>query len=159
MIVRSPRTDDAASLVALVDALNLHEGDPRGHFDEAAVQRDVLAPDAPLNCVVADDAGALIGYAFWHFAYETAYAARGAHVVDLYVAEGNRGTGVGRGLLAAVAHQTKSKGGDYLWLTAYRSNAKARAFYRAVMNDEEDGIVAYALTGEPFAALAADDHP
>ncbi|MEM7525525.1 MAG: GNAT family N-acetyltransferase, partial [Pseudomonadota bacterium] len=99
--------------------------------------------------------GALLGFAFWHFGYETAWAARGAFMTDLYVRAPNRGGGLGDRLLRAVAAKTAAKGGTFVWWTAYRSNERARNFYRA-RAFEEDGVVAYAAAHEKFRALLDD---
>ena len=43
----------------------------------AAAQRELFdAPGAPVSGAIAERDGALVGYALWHFAYETAWAAR-----------------------------------------------------------------------------------
>lgn len=158
-VIRTPRPDDVPALVALVDALNIHEGEPRGAFNEAMAHRDVLAPNCPLKCVVAEQDGALVGYAFWHFSYETAYAARGSFVADLFVSEGHYGQSLGQQLLTDVARRTKADGGEYLWLTAYRTNNRARAFYRKVMSLEEDDVVNYSLIEERFQDMASGHVP
>ncbi|MEL7464668.1 MAG: GNAT family N-acetyltransferase [Pseudomonadota bacterium] len=149
---RKPTEADAEALVQMVDELTLHEGDERGHFTVAKALADVIAPDAPVDCLIAARDGAPIGYAFWHFGYESSYAARGSYLADLYVREAARASGVGEGLLREVARATKAAGGIYVWWTAYRTNERARAFYRK-RAEEEDGIVAYALTNERFERL------
>ena len=149
---RKPTEADAEALVAMVDELNQHEGDERGHFTREKALADVIAPDAPVDCVIAERNGAPVGYAFWHFGYESAYAARGSYLGDLYVREEARKAGVGEGLLQEVARATKAAGGIYVWWTAYRTNERARAFYRRRAM-EEDGIVAYAMHGENFDRL------
>lgn len=109
-IFRAPEARDAAALVGMADALCLHQGDPTGNFTIEKALRDVIAPDAPLSCLVAEKAGALEGFVFWHFAYETCYAARGGHVTDLYVSENQRGSGIAEGLLRAAARSVKAAG-------------------------------------------------
>lgn len=98
----------------------------------------------------------MIGFAFWLSAYETCFAARGGFVNDLYVREQQRGGGVGKALLQAVARASAAEGGEFIWLTAYQSNTLARKAYRRMMDTEEENVVAYALTGDRFAQLVAD---
>lgn len=152
MIYRAPRPEDAAGLAAMADELNLHEGDPTGHFTAEVALRDVIADDAPLSCVMAEADTGLAGYALWHFGYESAWAQRGAYLVDLYVREAWRGAGVADGLLRRVARAVDAEGGTFLWWTAYAENARARAFYRR-RSEEVDRIVAYAAAHERFRAL------
>lgn len=137
----------------MVDELNIHEDELTGHLTAEKAARDLLGADAALEAIVAELEGAMIGFAFWHPAYETCYAARGGFVSDLYVREAHRGTGVGKALMQAVARASAAKGGEFLWLTAYARNDEGRRFYKRLMDVEESGLVAYALTGDRFAAL------
>ena len=152
VIIRPPQEDDAAALAAMVDELNVHEGDPTGHFTAETAINDVIAPDAPVSGLIAEAAGAPVGYALWHFGYETAWAARGTYLADLYVRETHRGAGVADALLRAVARATDRAGGTFIWWTAYRGNDRARAFYRK-RAAEEDGVVAYAAAHDDFKTL------
>lgn len=150
--LRKPTPRDAHDLAAMVDELNAHEGDPTGHFTPDRAFEDVIAPGAPVSCLLAEEEGALVGYAFWHFGYETAWAARGSYLADLYVRAPWRGTGVADRLLRAVAAKTRDAGGSYVWWTTHRVNARARAFYRR-QAFEEEGIVVFAAAHEKFQAL------
>lgn len=156
LILRPPGPRDAGNLAAMVEELKAHEGDPVGGFTAETALRDVIAPDAPVDGLIAEIAGAPAGYALWHFAYEPAYAARGAYLIDLYVRPDQRGAGVAPALVAAVAQAVREGGGEFLWWTAYHENARARAFYEKFADVEEGRLVAYALTGESFDAIADD---
>jgi len=153
-LIRQAGQADIPELIAMVDELNVHEGEPTGHMTPAKAARDLIGPDAALGAFVAEANSALIGFAFWLPGYETCYAARGAFVNDRYVRGGHRGTGVGKALLRAVARTSAAEGGEFLWLTAYATNDRARAAYRRLMDVEEENVVAYALTGDRFRALA-----
>lgn len=157
MKIRQAGTADIPDLILMVDELNAHEGDPLGAMTPEKAARDLIGPDAALGAFVAEVEGVLVGFAFWHAAYETCYAARGGFVTDLYVREAHRGGGVGKALLQAVARASAEAGGEFLWLTSMAQNDRARRFYRRMMDVEEEQVVAYALTGERFSALAADD--
>ena len=151
--IRPPRAEDAAALAALVDGLAAHEGDPVGNFTAEAALRDVIAPGAPVRSLVAEGPEELEGFVFWHFAYETAYAARGAFLSDLFVAEARRGAGVGRALLSAVARAVKAEGGEFISLTAFRRNERACRFYRSLM-EEEPGLRLFFVAEESLDRLA-----
>ncbi|MEO0360450.1 MAG: GNAT family N-acetyltransferase [Pseudomonadota bacterium] len=155
-MIRKPRPEDAAELAAMVDELSVHEGDEPGRFTPAKALADAIAPGAPLSAAVAEEDGVLVGYVFWHFGYESAWAARGSFVADLYVRASHRGGGIGDALLRAAAKATAAAGGTFLWWTAYRSNERARGFYRK-RAFEEDRVVAYAAAHEKFEALLDSD--
>ncbi len=154
--IRRPTEEDAADLTAMVDELNLHLGDPTGHFTTDHALRDVIAADAPLQSFVAGEIGSLSGYLLWHFAYESSWAARGGYICDLYVREPHRGSDLAHRMLCAAARAIDAGGGTYIWLTAHRTNDRARAFYRKHM-EEADIIVAYAAAHEDFSALLGDE--
>ena len=151
----APEPEHAEAFAGMMDELQAHLGDERGRFTAEVALADVIADDAPLSALIAVDGDRLLGLVMWHFAYETAFAARGGYVTDLYVREEARGRGLGRHLLAAAAREVAEDGGVYLWLTAYRDNDAARAFYRQLASVEEDGVVAYAFV-DRFDALAAE---
>ncbi|MEM7269253.1 MAG: GNAT family N-acetyltransferase [Pseudomonadota bacterium] len=154
MKIRPPVSKDASAISTMVVDLNPIVEEPPGAMTPEKVLADAIGPDALLRCLVAEEDGALIGFAFWHDAYESAHSARGAHVTDFYVAESHRGAGVALKLMSAVAKAVKADGGVYIWLTAAQENARARAFYDKHFDVEEDGAVAYAVTREHFKALA-----
>ena len=150
--LRKPTSEDAEELARLVDELNVHEGDPTGHFTAEKALADVIAEDAPVSALIAEDERGAVGYAIWCFSYETAWAARGSYLADLYVRDRARKMGVGDALLRGVARATRDAGGSFFWWTAYRTNDRARAFYRNRVGIEDD-VVAYAAAHEAFEAL------
>lgn len=150
---RPPTSADAAPLAGLVEDLHLVEGDPTGNFTAETALHDVIAPGAPISALVAEEAGALIGFAFWHVAYESAYAMRGGYVSDFHVIAAKRGSGLAEQLLRAVARAVKAEGGAFIWLTAHRTNARARAFYRKHMTEEPDHVVLEFAAWDRFEAL------
>ena len=105
-----------------------------------------------MSCLIAERDGAALGYALWHYSYETAWAQHGVFLADLYVRDAARGQGVGEGLMRAMAREAAADGAEFIWWTAYRHNERARAFYKS-RAEEEDRIVAYAATHDRFRAL------
>lgn len=148
---------DIADLIVVIDELNVHEDEPTGHMTPEKAARDLMGPDAALGAFVAEAEGVLISFSFWHSAYETCYAAWGGFINDLYVRATHRGTGAGRALVQAVARAVAEEGGEFVWLTGYSHNDIARRFYKRLMDEEEERVVAYALTGDRFKALVAGE--
>lgn len=152
-VFRAPTPADAVALATLVEDLHLAEGDPTGNFTAETALRDVIAPGAPLSALVAEEAGALTGFAFWHIAYESAFAMRGGYISDFHITPEKRGSGLAEMLLRAVARAVKAEGGAFIWLTAHRTNARARAFYRKHMVEEPDHVVLEFAAWDRFEAL------
>lgn len=153
--VRRARPRDAAAIARLGYGLNVNEGDPTEHFTIDAVRRDGFGDKPAFEVLVAEVGGNVIGYALFHEAYETGYAARGLYLCDLYVAPAARGKGAGRALMAALARAAKSRGLIYLWWASRTDNAEANTFYRR-LGAKSQTILAHALTFEAFDKLAEE---
>jgi ribosomal protein S18 acetylase RimI-like enzyme len=153
--IRPVRAGDGAAVAALLDALSAHEGDPVGPLTAEAVERDACGPARLAQGFLAEADGPPVGLALWLRAWESATAERGGFLTDLYVAEGWRGRGLGRALMAAVAAAVAAEGGTFLQLTAKAGNARARGFYRALCGPEAAGLVVFSAEGAAFARLAA----
>jgi GNAT superfamily N-acetyltransferase len=153
--IRSAAPEDAPRLAALVRALNTHEREPLEHFDEAVARRDGFGVSRRYETLVAELDGSVVGYALFHPSYDTAWAATGVYLIDIFVEEGARRRGIGRGLAAAVAAAAKDRGASFLWWCSKPWNAEAHGFYRSLGAIEEP-VIAHALVFERFEHLAAE---
>jgi len=93
--------------------------------------REVLAWfDAGMPLVVADDGGAVIGFArVDRYSDRAAYAGVGEHAV--YVEPAARGRGVGRQLLEALAGASEAAGYHKLTSRVFTTNEASRAVHRS----------------------------
>ncbi|MEM8574690.1 MAG: GNAT family N-acetyltransferase [Pseudomonadota bacterium] len=153
--VRDACREDEPELLELVRGLIVHQRDSLEHFDAATLTRDVFGEDAYLHALVAERDGALIGYAFFHEAYESTYAQRGVYLCDLYVTPGARRSGVGRALVAGVAAAAKAMRRRFVWWTAKDWNEEARGLYNALGAICEP-VTAHAVIFDDFDALAEE---
>ena len=153
--VRPATVDDLAALIEMAHALIVQHGKSTEHLTAEALRRDAFGPDADVRVVIAELDGAAAGFALYHDAYESDYAARGAYVCDVFVAEAARRHGVGRALMAAVARDAKSRGRTFLWWASQPWNKDTVAFYDSIGASTEP-INAHALTFEHFETLARE---
>jgi GNAT superfamily N-acetyltransferase len=156
LTIRPARAADADALAALVRELSAHQGDPTDRFDATAARRDGFGDPRRFETLLAETDGRPVGYALFVPAYESAHAAAGLYVADLYVAPTHRRRGIGRALLAALAAEARLRGLGFLWWVSRAWNTDAHAFFRRVAA-VEDPVVAFATFGEPFERLAAED--
>jgi ribosomal protein S18 acetylase RimI-like enzyme len=141
-MIRVARSDDVAALAQLnLEVQRLHlAAMPQRYRDPTAAEveahlRELLA-DADIAILVAEDAGALVGFAVVRRveieAHVFARARRAASVDALGVAAGARRGGHGRALMAAAENQARAWGATALVLDVQAFNAEAADFYRAL---------------------------
>ena len=89
--------------------------------------------------------------------FSTTRGVAGVYVSDLWVADGRRGTGLGRRLLAHVARFGAGRwGAGFLKLSVYAENADALAFYDRLGFDRADRDRTLLLGGDAFDTLMRD---
>jgi len=158
--VRPFEAGDAGAVSAMVEALNIEDGQHRGAPPDAAGLRAAfLGADATGFLLVAQaEAAPVVGYATGHATYETEFAARGFYMGDLYVAREHRRRGVGRALVAGMAAEARARGARFLWWTALPGNAGAHGFYRA-LGCRDEPLRAFVLADEAFNRLVDQTAP
>ena len=151
--IRPARDEDAARVAELANGLarDLDMGD--GMRDAETVITRLLSADSPFELLVAELDGAVAGYALHQAGFETAFAAPGRYLSDLYVHADYRRHGIGRALIKAVARYASDRGETYVnWLSSL-NNEGARRLYASVADVSEE-ITAMAVTGDAFKRLA-----
>lgn len=157
--VRVAAREDLKELVALCDAFNAHSGLPTGRLTPASFRAAMFGPKAFMTAHVArsPERGAapakIVGYALSHDSFTTDYGERGVYVVDIYVDDGWRRSGVATALLRALARDSKKRGATHLWWASMPKNIPARRFY-ASLGATDEAIHSHAVFGRPFENLA-----
>lgn len=149
--IRPARFGDAVRIAEMANDLALRTTGKRGRMTPASVRRDLVG-QTDLGCIVAERAGTVVGYALWSAAYETAFAARGLYLSDLYVEGGHRGQGIGRSLMQELARLCSADGGRFLWWVVTPDNAAAQSFYDG-LGAVTDPVSARAVFEAPYEAL------
>ncbi len=155
LAIRTAGQEDAELVADLVTELATQQGDPSEHISAERFRRDAFKPAPEFEVLIAERAGAVVGYALFHLSYEPSYAARGIYLCDLYVRPEARRAGIGRALAAAVAARAKELDRTYVWWVAKDWNEAALAFYRS-LGAISTPVVAHALTFDMFEALARE---
>lgn len=151
--IRPALPEDAAALLRLIQAFNQEESGRASPLTAALLDEVLFGPAPRFAVQLADQAGALVGYAAFFPSYDTDHAAKGFYLQDLFVAPAARGQGIGRALLAAVATACLDQGGQYMFWNALERNRAGRAFYRAI-GAREQPVVTLALRPAELRALA-----
>jgi GNAT superfamily N-acetyltransferase len=103
---------------------------------------------------VAEVDGEIVGYALWFLNFSTWRGVHGIYLEDLYVRPEQRGTGLGRALLAELAAECVRQGYARLewWVLDWNP---ARKFYESLGAAGLTEWVPYRLTDDALAALGA----
>jgi GNAT superfamily N-acetyltransferase len=129
-VIRPTEARDGAAFVALVRALADFEHLP-GPDDAAAARLcdHAFGPARRFELLVAEEAGALVGYALFFPVYSTFLARPSLYLEDLFVLPAARGHGVGRAFMLRLARLAVERGcGRFEW-TVLDWNVRAQAFY------------------------------
>jgi len=111
-----------------------------------ATWRRLLDPDEPLEGMVAERDGEVIGFVNCVLHPSTWSAADTCYLEDLFVSPTARGSGAGRALIEAVLERARSNGWDQVYWHTREDNARARALYDSFT--KADGFVRYVVRSE-----------
>jgi GNAT superfamily N-acetyltransferase len=120
-------------------------------FYEASVPPDVttatwrrlLDPAEPMEALVAERDGTVVGFANYILHPRTWGVGQACYLEDLFVAPAARGTGAGRALIQALLDRAQADGWDRVYWHTRRDNATARALYDSFT--QADDFVRYVV--------------
>lgn len=161
--IRRIEPSDVDSVVKLVHELADYERAPHEcHLTAGQLHAALFGPAPALFGHVAESGGAVVGTALWFLNFSTWRGEHGIYLEDLFVRPAERGSGLGRALLAALAAECVDRGYQRLEWSVLDWNAPAIGFYRALGAVPMDGWTVFRLTDGPLAALgtaARDGRP
>ena len=155
--VRLASTGDAETIHSMILALGASMGE--AHKIRSVIQdfeRHGFGTDPLFEVFIAERDGTAVGLSLFFHTFSTWLGEPGIYVQDLYVADSERGTGLGRRLLAATAAYGHERGATHLRLTVDSSNMSARQFYEHVGMDFRDKEQSFHIGSDAFLALAGD---
>ena len=156
MTLRAATVDDVPLILAFIRGLAdyerlLHEV----VATEAGLRRALFGPRAYAEVVLAEDAGAPVGFALFFHTFSTFLGQPGIYLEDLFVVPEARGRGVGRSLLAHLARLAEERGCGRVEWAVLDWNAPAIRFYESLGARPNDEWTVDRLTGDSLTALAA----
>lgn len=154
--IRTATPADAPEILRLVHALAEYEREPDA---VDATEEDflrVLFPDhghPSTFCHVAEVDGRIVGMALWYLNFSTWTGQQGIWLEDLFVEPEQRGSGLGKALLAALAEVCVERGYRRLEWWVLNWNAPSIAFYESLGAKAQDEWTVYRVDGEELTAL------
>jgi GNAT superfamily N-acetyltransferase len=155
LTIRVAVRDDAATILTFIK--DLAEYEKLSHevvADEAALRATLFGARPAAEVLIAELAGAPVGFALFFPSYSTFLAKPGLYLEDLFVRPAARGKGVGRALMSALARIAVARDyGRFEW-SVLDWNEPALRFYRSLGAKPQSEWTVQRLTGAPLAALA-----
>ena len=153
--IRRIRPSDVEAAVGLAYELAEYERAPdECHLTPAQLHSALFGESPKLFGHVAEVDGEIVGFAVWFLNYSTWRGVHGIYLEDLYVRESQRGSGLGKALLAALAAECIANGYARLEWSVLDWNP-ATEFYKALGAVPMDEWTVNRLTDAPLHALAA----
>jgi len=109
----------------------------------AATWRRLLDPDEPVEGLVAEHGGDVVGFVNCVLHPSTWGTAETCYLEDLFVSPAARGSGAGRALIEAVLERARSRGWDKVYWHTREDNSRARALYDSFA--QADDFVRYVV--------------
>lgn len=154
--IRPAAREDAAAILEMIRELARFErAEEAVKASVADLERDGWGPAPRFEALIAETAGAPVGFALYFHNYSTWEGRAGLYLEDLYVRPEARGSGAGRSLMAVLAAIAVERGCARLDLSVLDWNP-ARRFYDALGMTQMVEWLPYRAEGAALAALAAE---
>jgi GNAT superfamily N-acetyltransferase len=154
-MIRPARPQDVPAIHQLIRELADYEKSlDQVTATEDDLRRSLFAEQPAIFAHVAEQDGAVVGFALWFLNYSTWLGQHGIYLEDLYVTPAVRGSGLGRALLAELARICVQRGYARLEWSVLDWNEPARGFYRLMGAAAMDEWTVHRLAGPALRALA-----
>jgi GNAT superfamily N-acetyltransferase len=155
LAIRQATEADVSTILGFIRALARYEKlEHEVVADEAALHATLFGARPAAEVLLAEVAGAPVGFALFFPSYSTFLARPGLYLEDLFVEPTARGHGVGTALMSALARIAVTRGyGRFEW-SVLDWNQPALTFYAALGAVPQAEWTVQRLIGAPLAALA-----
>jgi GNAT superfamily N-acetyltransferase len=132
-MIRRVEPRDVDAVVGLVHELALYEKAPEQcHLTAEQLHTALFDENAALFGHVAEVDGQVVGIALWFLNFSTWDGVHGIYLEDLYVTPDQRGNGLGKQLLEALAQECVAKGYTRLQWWVLNWNEPSIGFYKSL---------------------------
>jgi ribosomal protein S18 acetylase RimI-like enzyme len=154
VIIRAATAGDAGAIHAMILTMAADMGmAERIHSQPSDIQGYGFSDPPCFYGLIAEQAGHPVGLCLYFFSFSTWMGRRGVYVQDLYVDGTQRGTGLGRRLIAETARRAGEQGATYMRLSVDQGNTAAQEFYSRIGMERSPHECIFRAVGERFEAL------
>jgi GNAT superfamily N-acetyltransferase len=154
--IRFAERDDCQTICDLIAELAVYEQlAEKAVATPADIERDLFSDNPVIRVLIAEEEGGRpLGFALFFRSYSTFLGRPGIYLEDLFVHEADRGRGIGKALLSAVARIAIEEGAGRFEWSVLDWNEPAIGFYKNLGAEMMDGWTTCRLEGEGIRALA-----
>lgn len=154
-MIRPATSADIPTILHLVRELAAFEREPDAvTASETDLHAALFGPRPAAEAVIAEEDGAVLGFALFFHNFSTWTGKRGLYLEDLYVTPAARGKGIGTALLRHLAQEAVARGCARFEWSVLDWNADAIAFSRAMGAVGMEEWTIQRVTGEALERLA-----
>jgi GNAT superfamily N-acetyltransferase len=154
--IRRARPDDVPAIVELVYALAEYEREPAAcRLTATQLETALFGPTPAVFCHVAETGDEVVGCALWFLNFSTWRGVHGIYLEDLFVRPEQRGSGLGKSLLTALAQECVQHGYERLEWSVLDWNTPAIDFYEALGARPQSEWTTFRLTDNALKALGS----
>jgi GNAT superfamily N-acetyltransferase len=147
MTLRDAVPSDAAEILALIQELAVYEKlRDQCVATVADIEREVFGPNAVVRVLMAEDEGAVAGFALFFFNFSTFLGRRGIYLEDLFVRPEFRGRGIGKGLLLRLKEIASEAGYGRVEWSVLDWNTPSIELYKSLGATAMDDWTTFRLT-------------
>ena len=142
--IRQSTADDAEAIGSLAAEFQsyLHELGDETDFDWGAAKylADGFGDNPAFEGLVAEVDSRVVGYALYHFGYDTDRGERLVYLIDLFVSQPFRRVGVGDKLMQCLSDVARSRRAEYIVWSVLKGNSLATRFYERLGARHANGL-------------------
>jgi GNAT superfamily N-acetyltransferase len=154
--IRRARPDDVPAIVDLVYGLAEYERAPQEcRLTGEQLQTALFGGKPAVFCHVAETGGEVVGCALWFLNFSTWRGVHGIYLEDLFVRPEQRGSGLGKALLIALAQECVNNGYERLEWSVLDWNTPAIDFYKSLGALPQDEWTTFRLTDTALTNLGS----
>ena len=130
--IRPARPEEAGVVLGLINRLAVYEkcaGDVVA--DEATIHHSLFV-ERSAECLLADEDGAVVGFALFFHNFSTFVGRKGLYLEDLFILPEKRGLGYGKALLKHLARIAVERGCGRMEWICLDWNESALSLYRSI---------------------------
>jgi GNAT superfamily N-acetyltransferase len=155
-MIRAATPDDVPTIARLIR--DLAEYERLAHavdFNMADLREHLFGAKKYAEVLLAEDAGAVVGFALFFHNYSTFHGKPGIYLEDLFVEPQDRGKGHGKALLAALAKLAVERDCARVEWSVLNWNEPSIQFYKALGAKPMNEWTVYRLTGDALKKMPA----